>query len=63
MLPDHDHGCGVEFAIAHELATDGLAGGLVAGGEAIAEVLVGAHGTGAVLDDVEPAGPCPAAFS
>ena len=50
--PHHDHRGGVEFAIAHELAADGATGGLIAGGEAVAEVLVGAHGAGAVLDDV-----------
>ena len=32
VFPDHDHGGGVEFAVAHELAADGLASGLVAGG-------------------------------
>jgi len=35
ILPHHYHGGGVEFAVAHELAADGAAGGLVAGGEAI----------------------------
>lgn len=29
MPPHHDHGGGVEFAIAHELAAHGLAGGLI----------------------------------
>ncbi len=53
VFPDHDHGGRVELAVAHELATDGAAGGLVAGGEAVTKVLVGAHGAGAVLDDVE----------
>jgi len=63
VLPHHHHGGGVEFAVAHELAADGAACCLVAGGEAVAEVLVGAHGAGAVLDDVEVVEPCPAAFS
>ena len=29
MFPDHHHRGGIEFAIAHELAAHGLAGGLV----------------------------------
>ncbi len=53
MFPDHHHGGGVQFAVAHELSADGAAGGLVAGGEAIADVLVGEHGSRAVLHDVE----------
>jgi hypothetical protein len=53
ILTHHNHCRGIEFAIAHELATDGAAGGLVAGGKAVAEMLLGPHGAGAVLDDVE----------
>jgi hypothetical protein len=34
MLPDHDHGGGVEFAGAYALATDGAVRGLIAVGEA-----------------------------
>ncbi len=29
VFPNHHHGRGIEFAIAHELAADGFAGGLV----------------------------------
>ena len=53
MLPHHHHRGSIEFAIAHELAAHGFADGLVGGGEAISDVLVGEHGAGAVLDDVE----------
>ena len=52
MFPDHDHGGGVEFAVAHELSADGFTFGGLTSGEAIADMLIGTHGTGAVLDDV-----------
>ena len=51
--PDHDHGGGVELAVAEELATEVRTEGGVLSAEAVTDVLVGAHGAGAVLDDVQ----------
>lgn len=53
VLPDHDHGRGVELAVAEELAADVLPDFRVAGPEAVADVLVGAHGSRAVLDYIQ----------
>ncbi len=53
ILPNHHHGGGIQFAVTHELPADGAAGGLVAGGEAVADVLIGEHGSRAVLHDIE----------
>ena len=41
------------MAVAEELATEVRAEGGVAGTESVPKMLVGAHGAGAVLDDVE----------